>query len=73
MMKLDIDFDKLLSDSLDGTSSAYESLRNQYPDMESSFEFCRKVSAISADTTIRILKQYHQQLVDALSRTEATD
>lgn len=66
-MKIDIDFDKLLSDSLDGTSSAYESLRNQYPDMESSAEFYRKVSSISANITINILKQYHQQIVDALS------
>ena len=73
MMKIDIDFDKLLSDSLDRTSSVYESLRNQCPDMESSAEFCRKVSTIAADTTIRILEQYHQQLVDTLSRTEATD
>lgn len=70
-MSLDIDFDKLLNDSLESSARSSEYLRNRYPESSETTEHLELVAKISAHTTIQILKQYHQQLVDALSEVES--
>ncbi len=70
-MYLDIDFDKLLSDSLEASAHASEFMRNHHPEGSTTSEQLDLIAKVSATTTIQILKQYHQQLVDALSEDES--
>lgn len=66
-MNIDIDFDKLLEDSLEASAKSSEYFRDHLPESYRTAERLELIAKVSAHTTIQILKQYHQQLVDSLS------
>ena len=71
-MNLNIDFEKLLNDAVAAAVAATAEAKNREPDFASKADQMELIAKISANTTISILKGYHQQLFDALQNFEAS-
>lgn len=70
-MKIDIDFDKLLNESVNAAVEATTAMTDKHPDFSSKHEQMQLIATVSAQTTIWILRQYHLMLENSLD-TDAT-
>ena len=66
-MKIDIDFDKLLNDSVNAAIDATIDTTDKNPDSASVNERLQQIAIVSANTTISILRNYHVALEHALA------
>lgn len=66
-MKIDIDFDKLLNDSVNAAIDATIDATYKNPDSASTNERFQQIAIVSANTTISILRNYHAALEHALA------
>lgn len=66
-MKIDIDFDKLLNDSVNAAIDTTADVTTKKPDSASVNERLQQIAVVSATTTISILRNYHAALEHALA------
>lgn len=66
-MKIDINFDELLNESVNAAIDATVSCSDHNPDSASTSEQLQRIVIMSANTTISILQKYHSALENALS------
>lgn len=66
-LKIDIDFDKLLNDSVNAAIDATADATTKKPDSASVNERLQQIAVVSATTTISILRNYHAALEHALA------
>lgn len=64
-MKIDIDFEKLLNDSINAAINATIDVSDKNPDFASRHAQYQLIATISAHTTIQILRDYHAMLETA--------
>ena len=66
-IKIDINFDELLNESVNAAIDATVSCSYCNPDSAPTNEQLQQIAIVSANTTISILRKYHAALEDALS------
>lgn len=66
-MKIDIDFEKLLNESINASVDATIATTGTNPDSSNTYELLQRISIVSANTTVSILRKYHAALENSLS------
>lgn len=66
-MKIDIDFDELLNNSVNAAIDATTTLSDKNRDSDALNQKLQLIATVSARTTISILRDYHHALENALS------
>ncbi len=72
-MKIDIDFDELLNNSVNAAIHATTALSDKNRDTDAINQKLQLIATVSAKTTISILRDYHHALEEALSCILDTD
>lgn len=72
-MKIDIDFDELLNNAVNSAIDATVNLSGKNPDASGHAEQFERIAKISASVTVKILREYHAALENALSCVSQTD
>ena len=67
-MKIDIDFDELLRQSLNASIDATMNVSDNHPEFASRSEQMKLIATVSAHTTVQILRKYHEMLENSLHR-----
>lgn len=71
-MQIEIDFDKLLNDSVNAAVNATIKTSDMRPESSNHYDQFRLISTISAKITVDILREYHAMLEDSLNNNQAT-
>lgn len=71
-MKINIDFDEILNNAVNSAIDVTVNLSDKNPDAAGHAEQIERIAKISAGVTVKILREYHEQLADSLDKLLTT-